>query len=75
MSETRSRLAELIERSTVSLTTVSSRFVAGDVSADELKECALMLRAMADALTLYADKMPDSTSADRHSLREPPSTL
>ncbi len=72
MSQSRASISEHISSTGANLKSVASRFRAGNASSYELRECAGMLSALAEALKLYADKMPDSKSEGRHAVREPP---
>ncbi|WP_410623210.1 hypothetical protein [Amycolatopsis sp. cmx-8-4] len=73
MSESRSSLGELIGHTGANLKIVAARFNINVVTADELRECSGLLKVLADALTLYADKLePARPAGARHALREPP---
>jgi hypothetical protein len=72
VSESPASLAELIGATSANLKIVSARFKIGVVTADELKECSGLLVALADAMNLYADKMPGAESDGRHVPQEPP---
>lgn len=75
MSDSRASLAELVERTSVNLNVVAARLKACVASADELMECSRMVFALADAVRLYAEKMPEAEPGGRHSLgQRPPST-
>lgn len=72
MSEPRTSLSDLIASTSSNLKIVTARFKIGVVTADELRECGSLLTALADALNLYADKMPDAEAGGRHALRDQP---
>ena len=71
MTESRS-LSELIRQTGANLQIVAAHFRMNVATPDELKECSGLLVALADALKLYAEKMPGGDSSGRHVLREAP---
>jgi hypothetical protein len=72
MADPQKSLSDLVSRVGVTLKAFSARLEKGDAVADELNECSSMLTALAEALTLYADKVPGTARAEHHIHREPP---
>jgi hypothetical protein len=72
MTKQRATLADYAAQVSVTLSAVSARFENGDVVADELRTCSRMLTALAEALMLYADRMPEPEQIGRHARREAP---
>ena len=76
MNDSRASLTELIERTSANLNVVADHLKDCVASADELMECSRLVFALADAVKLYAEKMPQAKHGGRHALRQqqPPST-
>lgn len=75
MSDSHVGLAGLMGKASDKLSVVANRLKSGVASADELMECGKLASALAEAMELYAGKMPKVEPDGRHSLRQrPPST-
>ncbi len=75
MSNSRASLAGLIDDAGIELREISTQLKTCVASADDLMECSAMVFALADALKLYAEKMPKGEPDGSHSLRQhPPSS-
>lgn len=75
MSDSQAGLAGLMGKAGDKLSVVSNRLKSGVASAEELMECSKLVFALAEAMELYAGKMPKVEPGARHSLRQrPPST-
>ena len=75
MGDSRASLAGLIDETGAQLDAVSTRLKNCAASADEIAEGSRLAFALAEALKLYAEKMPKNHPSGRHSLRQrPPSS-
>jgi len=74
VSEQRASVVGRMETAVTNLRIVTERLKHGMATGRELQDTSGLLTALADVLSLYAEKMPDEEPGGRHALREPPDT-